>query len=122
MIAPLLYVWGDDDLVAERLVTRFATALSAEHGSAMERWDIRVDQANATTMAAQLHERLATAVMFGGGTLAVVANPGALVRRNETRERVTEALGMMAQVTPRSSWRPRSRAPRVPGHANSSTR
>ena len=96
MIAPLLYIWGDDDLVAERLVTRFATALGGEHGSSMERWDIRVDQANATAMAAQLHERLATAVMFGGGTLAVVANPGALVRRNETRERVTEALGMMA--------------------------
>lgn len=96
MIAPLLYIWGDDDLVAERLVTRFATALGGEHGSPLERWDIRVDQTNATTMAAQLHERLATAVMFGGGTLAVVANPGALVRRNETRDRVTDALGMMA--------------------------
>ena len=96
MIAPLLYIWGDDDLVAERLVTRFATALGGEHGSPMERWDIRVDQANATTMAAQLHERLATAVMFGGGTLAVVANPGALVRRNETRDRVTDAIGMLA--------------------------
>ena len=96
MIAPLLYIWGDDDLVAERLVARFATALGGEHGSPMERWDIRVDQANATTLAGQLHERLATAVMFGGGTLAVVANPGALVRRNETRDRILEAIGLMA--------------------------
>jgi DNA polymerase-3 subunit delta len=95
MIAPLLYIWGDDELVAERLVTRFATALAGELGSPLERWDLRGDLATATTGAAQLHERLATAVLFGGGTLAVVTNPGALVRRNDTRDRVLEAIGML---------------------------
>ena len=34
--------------------------------------------------------------MFGGGTLAIVANPGALVRRNDTRDRVVETMGLMA--------------------------
>jgi DNA polymerase III delta subunit len=34
-------------------------------------------------------------VLFGGGTLAVVTNPGALVRRNDTRDRVIEAIGML---------------------------
>ena len=96
MISPLLYVWGDDDLVADRLLARFATALADAHGSPLERWDIRADLANATTLAGQLHERLATSVMFGGGTLAVVANPGVLVRRNETRDRVLEAIVLMA--------------------------
>lgn len=96
MIVPLLYIWGDDDLVAERLVARFATALGAELGTPLERWDARPDQASAATVAAQLGERLATPVLFGGGTLAVVANPGALARRNDTRDRVVEALGLLA--------------------------
>ncbi len=96
MITPLLYVWGDDDLAAERLVGRFATALAGELGSPLERWDLRGDLATATTGVAQLHERLATGAMFGGGTLAVVTNPGALVRSNATRDRVVEAIGSMA--------------------------
>ncbi len=96
MIAPLLYIWGDDELVAERLVERFAVGLGAELGARLERWDLRVDLPTAATSAAQLHERLATSTLFGGGTLAVVANPGALTRRNDTRDQVLGALGSMA--------------------------
>lgn len=96
MIAPLLYIWGDDDLLALRLVERFERGLSAELGSPLERWDLRGDLATAATGAAQLQERLASAVLFGGGTLAVVANPGALVRRNDTRDRVVAAISMLA--------------------------
>ena len=96
MITPLLYVWGDDELVADRLVSRFSTALAGELGTPLERWDLRGDLATATAGAAQLHERLATGVLFGGGTLAVVTNPGALVRRNDTRDRVIEAISMLA--------------------------
>jgi len=95
VITPLLYVWGDDELVAERVVGRFAAALAGEQGTPLERWDLRGDLATAAAGAAQLHERLATAVLFGGGTLAVVSNPGALLRRNETRDRVLEAIGML---------------------------
>ena len=47
MITPLLYVWGDDELVAERLVGRFATALAGELGEPMDRWDLRGDLATA---------------------------------------------------------------------------
>jgi DNA polymerase-3 subunit delta len=96
MITPLLYVWGDDELVAERLIARFSTALAGELGTPLERWDLRGDLATATAGAAQLHERLATGVLFGGGTMAVVTNPGALVRRNDTRDRVIEAISMLA--------------------------
>jgi DNA polymerase III subunit delta len=96
VIAPLLYVWGDDELLAQRLVGRFAAALSKEIGSPLERWDLRADLMTATTDAAQLYERLATPSMFGGGTMAVVGNPGALVRRNDTRDRVVETIGLMA--------------------------
>jgi len=95
MTSAILYVWGDDDLLAQREVAHFAAALAADHGAPLERWDVRVDQANATTVAAQLHERLATSVLFGGGTMAVVADPGHLVRRNETRDRVVEAMTLI---------------------------
>lgn len=95
MSTAILHVWGDDDLLSQRAVSRFATDLAAEHGAPLERWDVKVDQANATTVAGQLHERLATSVLFGGGTLAVVADPGHLVRRNETRDRLVEAMTLM---------------------------
>ena len=96
MIPPLLYIWGDDELVAERLLTRFATALAGELGSPLERWDLRGDLATAATGAAQLHERLATGVLFGSGTLAVLRNPGALTRRNATRDRILDAIHQLA--------------------------
>jgi DNA polymerase III delta subunit len=96
MIAPLLYIWGDDDLLAERLVERFGHGLAAELGTPLERWDLRADLATAAAGAGQLQERLGTGVLFGGGTLAVVADPGALVRRNDTRDRVVAAIGAMA--------------------------
>jgi DNA polymerase III delta subunit len=96
MIAPLLYVWGDDELLAERIVARFATKLGQEAGVPLERWDLRADQTSASTDVAQLYERLATPAMFGGGTLAVVANPGALVKRNDTRDRIIETIALMA--------------------------
>jgi DNA polymerase III delta subunit len=96
VISPLLYVYGDDELLAQRLVDRFAGTLETELGSPLERWDLRADQVTATTDAARLYERLATPTMFGVGTLAVVANPGALVRRNDTRDRVVETIGLMA--------------------------
>src|SRR5689334_19286592 len=96
MIAPLLYVWGDDELLAERIVTRFATRLAQEAGVPLERWDLRADQTSASADAAQLYERLATPAMFGGGTLAVVTNPGALVKRNDTRDRIVETISVIA--------------------------
>jgi DNA polymerase III delta subunit len=34
--------------------------------------------------------------MFGGGTLAVVSNAGALARKNDTRDRVLESIGLVA--------------------------
>lgn len=96
MTARLLYIWGDDDLLAQRLVARFGAALSTEAGLPLERWDLvgRLDAAAEQT--ARLEERLLTPVMFGGGTLAVVANPGPLVRSNDNRDRVVRAITALA--------------------------
>ena len=96
MLSRLLYLYGDDDLVAARLVERFGVALAAELGTPLERWELTATQNTATTDAALLYERLATPVLFGGGTLAVVHKPGALVRRNETRDRVLAGIRDLA--------------------------
>ncbi len=96
MTAPLLYVWGDDDLLAGRAVADFAAELAAQAGTPLERWDLRAEPGTAGPDAARLRERLATPTMFGGGTLAVITNPGALVRRNDTRDQVVEAIRTMA--------------------------
>ena len=63
-IAPLLYVWGDDELAAQRLVARFGTALDQQLGAPLEQWDLRADLATAQTDAGLLYERLATPAMF----------------------------------------------------------
>jgi DNA polymerase-3 subunit delta len=96
VIPPVLYVWGDDELLAARLVDRFDRALAGEVGAPLERWDVRVELAGAGTAMAALGERLGTGSLFGGGTLAVVANPGVLVRSNAARDGLASILGAIA--------------------------
>lgn len=94
--SPLAYVWGDDDLALGRAVDRLGAALAAEGGAALERWDLRGEMASATAQLASLHERIATPVMFGGGTLAIVANVGALMRTTVGRDAMLAAVGLLA--------------------------
>lgn len=92
----LAYYWGDDDLGASRAVDRLQAALAAETGVPMERWEIRGDRNRAGEQIAQLHERVATPVMFGGGALAVVANPGSLAAGAEHRAGLLAAIVSVA--------------------------
>lgn len=94
--SPLAYAWGDDDLALGRAVDRLAATLAAEGGAPLERWDLRGEMANAATQLAVLHERIATSVMFGGGTLAVVSNVGALMRTTVGRDAMLAAIGLLA--------------------------
>lgn len=94
--SPLAYIWGDDDLAAGRAVDLLATALGAEGGSPLERWDLRGQRTGADGLLAQLHERVGTAVMFGGGTLTVVTNVGALMQAAGGREAVLSAVKLLA--------------------------
>lgn len=97
MTAPTLaYYWGDDDLGAARAVDQLSSALAEETGIPMERWDVRGDRSRAGEQIAQLHERVATPVMFGGGALAVVTNPGSLALSSEHRAGVLAAIGSLA--------------------------
>ncbi len=93
---PLAFFWGDDELSAARAVDRFEAALAAEGGAPLERWLLRGNRNTASGQLADLNERVATPVMFGGGTLAVVHNAGALVVKNEDRDAFLAALALVA--------------------------
>ena len=94
---PLAFLWGDDELSAARALDRFQATLETEGGAPLERWLVRGDRNAAASIVSAIHERVATAVMFGGGTLAVVANAGGLVLRNEDRDAF---LGLLEVVAP----------------------
>jgi DNA polymerase III delta subunit len=93
---PLAFFWGDDELSAARALDRFEAALAAQSGAPMERWLLRGNRSAAAGSIADLTERVATPVMFGGGTLAVVVNAGALVVRNEDRDAMLAAMTVVA--------------------------
>jgi hypothetical protein len=94
--SPLAWFWGDDDLSAARAVDKLAATLGQEAGSPLERWELRGSLDRAASQVAELNERVATAVMFGGGTLAVVTGIGALARTNDRRDELIRTLGLVA--------------------------
>jgi DNA polymerase III delta subunit len=94
--SPLAYFWGDDELSAARAVEALQATLGAETGAPPERWDVRGDRTRAGELIARLHERVATPAMFGGGSLAVVSNPGPLLQATEHRESFLAALDLVA--------------------------
>ena len=95
-ISPLAFFWGDDELSTSRALDRFEAALEADSGAPMERWLLRGNRNAATGLIADLHERVATPVMFGGGTLAIVMNAGALVVKGEDRDAFLAAMTVVA--------------------------
>lgn len=94
--ASIAYFWGDDDRAAGRAVGRMAEALAAGSGGPVERLDIRGDRNQAGQLIGELHERVATQSMFGGGTLGVVTNVGALTVRTEDRDALMAILPLVA--------------------------
>lgn len=97
MTSPRLYLYGDDDLVAARRIDRFAAELAqAGGGELLDRMDVTGQLTSAGEQTARLAERLLTPVMFGGGTLAIVRNPGALTKSTEHRDRLLGAIEHLA--------------------------
>jgi DNA polymerase-3 subunit delta len=97
MTPAIAFFWGDDDLAAGRAVDRMAEGLGADAGGRIERFEVRGDRNQAGSLIAQIHERLATQSMFGGGSLAVVTNVGALTVKGEDRDAL---IGLLALVAP----------------------
>lgn len=93
MIGPALgYYWGDDEYGLE------AAALALGRRAAGPGAELPVvwHTAGAATRAAEIAERVATGTLFGGGTLAIVEDPGPLVRSKDDREALHAALAAVA--------------------------
>jgi DNA polymerase III delta subunit len=84
----LAYFWGDDGWAVDRAVISIAKDLERGSGAAPDRW--RVSGRETTPEA--IAERVATAPMFGGGTLAVVTDPGQLLRSKAGKEAIEKLL------------------------------
>jgi DNA polymerase-3 subunit delta len=86
------YYWGDDGYGIDRAADALGERIAAATGAPLERWRILASATDAAVIAA----RVATAPLFGGGTLAVVVEPGPLVRSREAREALVAVLGQVA--------------------------
>lgn len=89
----VLYLWGDDEWAMDRQVAALCAALDRDTGAPPERW--RADGRGVT--AAEIAGRVSAAPMFGGGVVAVVANPTPLVRSRALRDALA---GVIAAVAP----------------------
>jgi DNA polymerase III delta subunit len=88
----LAYYRGGDGYALDRAVIAIAHRLEQETGAAPDRWRV----SGAETSVAQIAERVGTAPMFGGGCVAVVTDPGPLLRSKDAREALGQALGAVA--------------------------
>ncbi|HET7677922.1 MAG TPA: DNA polymerase III subunit delta [Candidatus Limnocylindrales bacterium] len=110
-LAPLAYLHGEDAYGIARAVRELAAALGGEMG-ALQVWRSSADEDAGTAGAAvgaavggrrsarrldEIEQRLATAPLFGGGTLVVVEQPAPLLRERVARDRL---LALVAQVPP----------------------
>ena len=95
-VPSVAFFWGDDDLAAGRAIDRFADAVAAEAGGPVERVAVRGDRNHATALIGQFQAQVATQSLFGGGTVAVVTNVGALTVKNEDRDALLAVIPLVA--------------------------
>jgi DNA polymerase III delta subunit len=89
--APLGFYWGDDAYGVARGPDALATRLAGD-GPPLD----RVRLGGATTTADEIAEKVATATLFGGGTLVVIAEPAPLIATKALAARMVETLATVA--------------------------
>jgi DNA polymerase III delta subunit len=94
--APLAYFWGDDAYGLDAALDAFRNDASRFPDGPPERWRPETERTEPARLLGELHERLATGSMFGGGTVAIVRGAGAMVRSNEGRDQFAAALASVA--------------------------
>jgi len=93
VIAPVIaYYRGGDGYGLDRAVASIARRIEQESGAAPDRWRTPGSE----TTVANIAERVGTAPMFGGGTVAIVVDPGPLVRAKDNREALEATLAIVA--------------------------
>ena len=89
--APHGYNWGDDSYAVNHAPDGLAARLAGD-GPPLDR--LRLN--GTATSAAEIAEKVATATLFGGGTLVVVAEPAPLVATKPLAALLVETLGAVA--------------------------
>ena len=89
--APLGFYWGDDSYGVNHAPDALADRLAGE-GPPLDRLRLT----GSTTSAGEIAEKVATATLFGGGTLVVVSEPAPLVATKPLATVLVEALGAVA--------------------------
>jgi DNA polymerase III delta subunit len=84
--------WGDDGWAIDRAVIALAQALERDSGAAPDRWRV----SGRETTPEGIGERVTTAPMFGGGTVAVVTDASSLVRSKAGAEALDRVIGAVA--------------------------
>ena len=106
---PLAFFWGEDAWSIDRAARDYRAALEAAAGSQFDVWrapsddddggDGAVSEGSAkkkTRVLDEIAQHVATATLFGGGTLVVVRQPGWLMRESASRERLIKTLQEVA--------------------------
>jgi DNA polymerase-3 subunit delta len=88
----LAYVHGDDEHGIDEAAIALAGRLAADPAAPMVRWRVAGDAVDVATIA----ERVATATLFGGGTVVMIVDPSPLVRSAEARSAIIDVLGHVA--------------------------
>ncbi|HVM29795.1 MAG TPA: hypothetical protein VM305_03380 [Candidatus Limnocylindrales bacterium] len=107
-VPALAYLWGEDAFRLEQASRRWADSLAAQAGQPLEQWRVTAgDDADAAAagegaarrrsrLLDELEQRLATAPLFGAGTLVVMRQPGTLLREAGARARAVRLSALVA--------------------------
>jgi DNA polymerase III delta subunit len=104
---PLAYFYGEDAWSIDRAARDYRAALEAAAGSQFDVWRAPSDDDDAgaesdgatrkkTRVLDEVAQHVATATLFGGGTLVIVRQPGWLLREAASRERLIRTLQEVA--------------------------
>lgn len=105
--SPIGWFWGEDAWSIDRAVNDLGRALALEAGGPLDTWrapgeddadgaDTGVTSKRRARVLEELALRLGTATLFGGGTLAIVRQPGWIAREAAGRTRLLELIGAVA--------------------------
>ncbi len=107
MTTPLAYLWGEDAWAIDDASSRCATDMAAPGGPPLQPWRVSLDDdpddgggsaaRRRIRLLEDLETRLATATLFGDGTIVVLRQPGGLLREAAARERT---IGLLERVAP----------------------
>jgi DNA polymerase III delta subunit len=86
------YYWGDDEYGLDAAAAALGRRAVGPGGDPPVAWRTT----GAATRAADIVERVATATLFGGGTLVIVEDPGPLVRARAERDALLAAVAAVA--------------------------